>query len=398
MDMNMEITDNVHYIGVNDRTTQLFEALWPLPAGVSYNSYLVTGSEATAIIDGVELTHAAQQIEAIKRALGPGRKPDYLVINHMEPDHSGAIEVLRREWPELIITGNAQTLRMVKGFYGAEGSTLAVRDGDTLPLGGATLRFALTPMVHWPETMMTLVEEQGVLFSGDAFGCFGALNGAVVDREMDCDRYFPEMVRYYACIVGRYGRFVQRALERLKDVDIKMLCPTHGPVWTERAAEVTALYDRLSRYEALDDGVAVVYGSMYGHTERMAEAIAGELARQGVRNIEVLNASHTTLDVILAAAFRHKGLAVVAPTYSDGLFPPVAHALEALSVRCLAGRKVILAGSHTWAHKAVPAMKELLAGCDLVEVAEPVKALQAPDDDALEACRESARALAAALR
>lgn len=396
--MSTQITEHVHYIGVNDRTTHLFEALWPLPLGVSYNSYLVTGACGAAVVDGVEISHAAQQIEAIKAVLGPHRNPDYLVINHMEPDHSGGIAMLRAEWPDIKIVGNAQTLRMVKGFYGIEGATQAVKDGDTLDLGGATLRFVLTPMVHWPETMMTLLEEEGVLLSGDAFGCFGALNGAVVDRDMDTESYFPEMVRYYSCIVGRYGQFVQRALARLEGVDIRMLCSTHGPVWTERAGDVIGLYDRLSRYEPLDEGVTIVYGSMYGHTERMAEAIAGELSRQGVRRISMLNAAVCTQDRIIAEAFTHRGLVVAAPTYSDGLFPPVENALRALSVRKLCRRQVLLAGSHTWSHQAVKVMGSLLEGCDVVQVAEPVTALQAPDDAALEACREAARALARALR
>ncbi len=393
----MQVAESVHYIGVNDRTTQLFEAMWPLPQGVSYNSYLVAGADAAAIIDGVELTHAEQQIDAIRRALGPGREPRYLVINHMEPDHSGGIARLRREWPGLVIVGNAQTLKMVRGYYGLEGDTLEVRDGDTLELGGATLRFTLTPMVHWPETMMTLLEQQGVLFSGDAFGCFGALNGAVVDRDMDTDRYFPEMVRYYSCIVGRYGQFVQRALARLGGLDLHMLCPTHGPVWTVRLREVVELYDKLSRYEPLDDGVLVLYGSMYGHTERMAEAIAGELAACGVRRISVLNAAVTTPDVIIAEAFRHSGLVVAAPTYSDGLFPPVAHALQALAVRKLCRRHVLLAGTHTWAQQAVKVMAGLLEGCDVVQVAEPVVGQQAPGPAVLDACRTAARSLAASL-
>lgn len=176
------ITSKVSYIGVNDRTTHLFESMWPLPYGVSYNSYLVDGGDKVAVIDGVEASFALRQIEHIKAILGADRTPDYLVINHMEPDHSGGIELLRQAFPDIVIVGNAQTLSMVNGFYGVEGATLAVKDGDALPLGpGATLRFYLTPMVHWPETMMTCLEEERVLFSGDAFGCFGALNGAVLD-------------------------------------------------------------------------------------------------------------------------------------------------------------------------------------------------------------------------
>lgn len=209
------ISKFVHYIGVNDRCTRKFEGLWPLPAGVSYNSYLIEGPDKCAIVDGVDCAHALQQIDHIKAILGD-RRPDYLIINHMEPDHSGAISILRQTFPGLTVVGNALTLGMVAGFYGAEGPTLTVKDGDTLSLGeGCTLRFVITPMVHWPETMMTYLNEEATLFSGDAFGCFGALNGAVLDTDMDTERYFPEMVRYYSNIVGRYGEFVQRALKNL---------------------------------------------------------------------------------------------------------------------------------------------------------------------------------------
>lgn len=184
------ISDRVYYIGVNDRTTHKFEGMWPLPNGVSYNSYLVVGSEKTAIIDGVEVSHAFQQIDEIKSILGD-RQPDYLIINHMEPDHSGAIRLLRQEFPEITIVSNTQALNMVHGFYGVDGNTLTVKEGETISLGKeTTLSFTMTPMVHWPETMVTYLMEEKTLFSGDAFGCFGALNGAVIDTEMNTDPYF----------------------------------------------------------------------------------------------------------------------------------------------------------------------------------------------------------------
>ena len=198
-----KLSNTIHYIGVNDRTTHKFEGMWPLPAGVSYNSYLVTGSEKAAIIDGVEVSHALQQIDSIQEILGD-RKPDYLILNHLEPDHSGSIRILRQTFPDITIVGNAQTLAMVKGFYGLDANTLTIKDGESLSLGeNTTLTFALTPMVHWPETMVTYYAEEKTLFSGDAFGCFGALNGAVVDRQMNTGRYFPEMIRYYSNIVGK---------------------------------------------------------------------------------------------------------------------------------------------------------------------------------------------------
>ena len=387
------ISGKVYYIGVNDRTTSRFEGLWPLPLGVSYNSYLVDGGDKVAIIDGVEVSHALRQIDHIKSILGD-RQPDYMVINHMEPDHSGAIRMPRQAFPGLTIVGNTQTLGMVRGFYGVDDNTLTVKDGETLDLGGATLRFALTPMVHWPETMMTYLEEEHTLFSGDAFGCFGALNGAVMDTGMDTARYFPEMVRYYSNIVGKYGKFVQKALKKLESFEISTICSTHGPVWREKTAEVIDIYDRLSRYEPLDDGVTIVYGSMYGNPEQMAEAAADGLAAPGVRVISVLNASNTDLSYIIADIFRHRGLVIAAPTYSDGLFPPVAAVMEAIAVRGVQNREVLLLGSHTWSQQAIKVMTAHIEASGLSTVADAVSAKHAPAPDVLTQCRQSGSLLA----
>nr|WP_228449239.1 FprA family A-type flavoprotein [Duncaniella dubosii] len=345
------ISDHIHYIGVNDRTTSRFEAMWPLPYGVSYNSYLITGADKTAIVDGVEACYALRQIEHIRDIIGD-RKPDYLIINHMEPDHSGAIKMLRDAYPDIVIVGNAQTLAMVNGFYGVADKTLAVKDGDTLSLGAdVNLRFTLTPMVHWPETMMTYFVEEETLFSGDAFGCFGALAGAVVDSDMDTSRYFPEMVRYYSSIVGKYGLFVQKALRKFDNVAVRTLCTTHGPVWRDRISEVVGIYDRLSLYEPLDNGVTVIYGSMYGNTELMAETAAEVLAEAGIREIDVHNASVSDLSFMLSDIFRHRGLVIAAPTYSDTLFPPVRNVMEAIATRGVKNRDVLLIGSCTWGRR-----------------------------------------------
>lgn len=394
----VKISEKVYYIGVNDRTTHKFEGMWPLPYGVSYNSYLVVGEDKTAIIDGVEVSHALQQIDTIKSILGD-RQPDYLIINHMEPDHSSGIRLLRQAFPDITVVGNMQTLGMVNGYYGVDDKTLAIKDGETLPLGDSThLRFVMTPMVHWPETMMTYIEEEKTLFSGDAFGCFGALNGAVIDSDMNTDRYFPEMERYYSNIVGKYGAFVQKAIKKLEGVPVETICPTHGPVWREKIAKVLDLYDRLSRYEPLDNGVTIVYGSMYGNTERLAEAAADALAEAGVRDIEMLNASVTDLSDIIAAMFRHKGLIIAAPTYSDGLFPPVAAVIEAITVRGIKNREIALMGSHTWAHQATKVMSQRLDASGITCVTEPVVNKQAPGENDFASCREAAMKLAEKLK
>ena len=392
------ISERIHYVGVNDRTTHRFEGMWPLPMGVSYNSYLIEGSEKCAIVDGVEVSHSLQLVDHINELLA-GRKPDYLIINHMEPDHSGAIRILRNVYPDLIIVGNAQTLSMVKGFYGEEGGTLAVKDGDTLSLGPeTTLQFALTPMVHWPETMMTYLCEEQTLFSGDGFGCFGALNGAVIDNEMDTERYFPEMVRYYSNIVGKYGTFVQRALKKLAGTELSTICPTHGPVWRSEIAKVVGLYDTLSRYEPLDNGVTIVYGSMYGNTELMAETAADALADAGIKEISVLNASVTDLSYIIADIFRHRGLVIASPTYSNTFFPPITAVMEAISIRGIQNREILTIGSHTWAHQAVYEMGRHLTDAKLTTITDPVIVKQAPDSDTLAQIRIAATLLAQKLK
>lgn len=392
-----KISDKVYYIGVNDRTTTKFEGMWPLPYGVSYNSYLVVGPDKVAIIDGVEASHALRQIELIKNILGD-RQPDYLIINHMEPDHSGAVRMLRQAFPGLTVVGNNMTLAFNRGFYGTDSRTLQIKEGDTLSLGeGATLRFSMIPMVHWPETMVTYLEEEQTLFSGDAFGCFGALNGAVTDTEMNTDRYFPEMVRYYSNIVGKYGQFVQRALTKLGGLQLDTICSTHGPVWRSRIPEVIDLYDRLSGYEPLDNGATVVYGSMYGNTELMAETAAQALAEGGVKEISVINASHTDISYIIAEIFRHRGLVIASPTYSDSLFPPVAAVMDAIALRGLKNREVAVIGGHTWSQQATKAMQQHLDACGLRTIAEPVSFKHAPSDDALDLCVQAASAMAKVL-
>lgn len=385
--MNKQIFDKVYYIGVNDRTTHKFEALWPIPMGVSYNSYLVVGSEKAAIIDGVEVSHALSQIESVKEILGK-RQPDYLVINHMEPDHSGSIALLLNAFPDLQIVGNAQTIAMIKGFYGVAENSLVVKDGTELSLGeNETMYFAMTPMVHWPETMMTLLKESKILFTGDAFGCFGALNGAVVDTEMDVESYFPEMVRYYSNIVGKYGQFVQKAFTRLSEVEFDTVCPTHGPVWREHLKRVADIYNTLSQYEPLDNGATIIYGSMYGNTLRMAEAVAEGLSEAGVRKISIHNASVSDLSYILADIFRHKYLVIAAPTYSDGLFPPIAAVVNAITTRGIANRRVALLGSHTWSPRAVKAISTAFENTPIELSVDSITIKHSPDASAIESCR-----------
>ncbi|MDE6580920.1 MAG: FprA family A-type flavoprotein [Duncaniella sp.] len=342
------ICDGVVYVGVNDRVTHRFESLWPIPRGVSYNSYYVKGSEATALIDTVEISELPVFLNHLREQ--NIEKIDYLIINHMEPDHSGSIAAIMREFPGLKIVGNRTSIGMIGGYYNITDPDCfhEVKDGDSLSLGDLTLSFHFIPMVHWPETMVTYVAERELVFSGDAFGSFGALNGGVMDTQMDCDWYFPEMERYYSNIVGKYGKFVQRALKKLEAVKLSYICPTHGPVWHDRIDEVVAVYDRLSRYEA-EEGATIIYGSMYGNTAAAADTMARELCALGVKKIVVHNAAVSEMSDMIADAFRYKILVVASPTYSATLFPAVEQFLRAVETRELSGRVFATIGSHTWA-------------------------------------------------
>ena len=259
MKQNREIKSDIYYVGVNDRQKRLFEQMWPLPYGVSYNSYLIV-DEMIALVDTVDVCFFERYLASIKKIIGD-RPINYLIINHMEPDHSGAIRLVRQAYPDIIIVGNKQTFGMLEGYYGISGDRYEIINGDFLSLGKHTLRFFLTPMIHWPETMMTFDESNGILFSGDAFGSYGTLDGGVIDHCMNIDHFRDEMIRYYSNIVGKYGSPVQAALQKLKEVEIKMICSTHGPVWEEKLDEIVTLYDRMSRYDA-DEGVVIAYGSM----------------------------------------------------------------------------------------------------------------------------------------
>ena len=349
------IKDSIFYVGVNDRTTHLFERLWSLRRGVSYNSYVIA-DDKVAVIDTVEVSSAGTFLAGIAEATG-GRAVDYLIVNHMEPDHSGSIAMLRNRYPDMKIVGNAKTLQMIGGYYGITENLVEVGDGDTLPLGKETLTFYLAPMVHWPETMVTFASESRVLFSGDAFGCFGALDGGVTDEQLKLEDYYDEMVRYYACIVGKYGAPVQKALQKLSSLPIEVIASTHGPVWMKSIPEVIAVYDRLSRYSA-DKGVVLAYGSMYGNTAALCDEIACKLRDCGVEKIKVYDLSSADMSEVLRDIFLYRGLVVASPTYNNELFPPVRELLNKVAERTVKGRLFGFVGSYTWASAALKRMNE----------------------------------------
>ena len=340
-----EIIKDIHYVGVNDRVTVKFEEQWPLPYGVSYNSYIVKGSEATALIDTVKIDTVNTYLQKIG-----GEKIDYLIVNHMEPDHSGSIPEVAKLYPEMKIVCNAIAAGMIKGFCHITDDSrfLIVKDGDEISLGDHTLRFYMTPMVHWPETMMTYVTDLKTLFSGDGFGTFGALNGGIIDSEMDTEIYFKEMYRYYSNIVGKYGRSVINALNKLKDVELNYICPTHGPVWHDKISEVMEITRRLGSYES-GRGVVIIYGSMYGNTTEAAEEIANNLSRLGEKKIIVHNAAHSEMSDMISDAFRYDTLLVGSCVYSMRLFPPVEAFLNAMETREIKNKTFGGFGSFSWA-------------------------------------------------
>ncbi len=393
--MKTEITNGIHYVGVNDRHKHIFEGLWPLPYGVSYNSYIIA-DEKIALVDTVEADFFTQYLDNIRSVIGD-RPIDYIIVNHMEPDHSGSLTLIKKYYPNAKIVGNKKTFGMMQGFYrvgnDADGDTLEVKNGDTLQLGSHTLAFTLVPMVHWPETMVTLDTTANVLFSGDAFGCFGALNGAYIDAEMNCDIYWDEMLRYYSNIVGKYGTPVQQALKKLAGVQIDYICSTHGPVWHEHIGRVVGMYDRLSRYEGAD-GLVIAYASMYGNTERAAEVIARAASEAGVKNIIMHDVSRTHHSYIIADIFRYRALILGAPTYNNGLYPQMESLLSELAGRDMKNRLLGWFGSFSWAGKAMKTIGEKNeTRLHFEPVGTPVEIKQSLDEATTRACEELGRAM-----
>ena len=392
----IEIANKVYYVGVNDRNKALFEGLWPLPYGVSYNSYLID-DEKVCLIDTVEVDFFVQFIENLREVLGD-RQIDYLVINHMEPDHSGSLALLRKYYPDIQVIGNKKTFDMMAGFYGIKDNTIEMKNGEELSLGSHTLQFFMTPMIHWPETMMTLCKgDVSHLFTGDAFGCFGALNGGFIDQEIDTEWAWLEMVRYYSNIVGKYGIPVQNALKKLAGIHIDYICSTHGPVWHKYVDKVISLYDHMSKYET-DPGLVICYGTMYGNTERMAEQIARSASLAGVKDIRLYNVSKTHHSYILQDIFRFRELIVGAPTYNAGLYHEMDVLLQEVANRDIKHHLIGWFGSYSWASKAVAAIGEWNENrLHFEKVGEPVEMKQALTPEIKAECTRLGREMAARL-
>jgi len=389
------LTNDVYWIGVNDFETDLFESIWPLPEGVSYNAYLIR-DEKNVILDTVEKGYMPQFLGKIQSALPAKASIDYLVVNHMEPDHSGSINLLRNLYPEMQIVCNPRTVDFLKGFYGIDSGIKIIGDGERLHLGNHTLEFHLTPMVHWPETMMTFETRTGTLFSMDAFGGFGALRGAIFDDEVDADERENETLRYYANIVAKFSPMVQRALKKLSGLDIRIVAPTHGTVFRTNPEYIISRYDRWSLQET-EPGVVIAYASMYGHTQVMAEAVARSMAVQGVKRIRLHNLSHSHLSYVLRDIWRYRGLMLASSAYNTKASPFMESLLSMLENDKLKNRLIGIFGTYSWSGGGVSAIREFAEKSENETVEPVVEVKFAPGDNDLEDCRRLGKAMASRL-
>ncbi len=380
------VTDDIVWVGASDRRLALFENIFPIPRGVSYNSYVLL-DEKTVLLDTVDAGVAGQLFENLEQVLGD-RKLDYLVVNHMEPDHCAMIGDIVRRYPEVQVIGNAKTFTMMKQFFGTDFAERAVtvKEGDTLSAGKHTLHFVMAPMVHWPEAMVTYDETDKVLFSADGFGTFGALNGNIFADEVDFDRdWLDDARRYYTNIVGKYGASVQALLKKAAGLDIAVICPLHGPVWRENLGYILEKYQKWSTYEAEDQAVVIMYASMYGNTASAADALAGRLAAKGVKKIAVYDVSNTHVSELISEIFRASHLVFAAPTYNAGIYPVMENLLSDMKALAVQKKTVALMENGTWAATAAKQMREKLSelkDMTILDTQVTVKSAMAADQTA----------------
>lgn len=397
--MKVKVSDKIYWLGTNDRRKHLFENIWPLPNGVSYNSYLIC-DQKTALLDTIEMGTDSSYLRWVETLLD-GRELDYLIINHMELDHAGEIGAIVRRWPKVQIVGNAKTFKVLQGYYGISADThclVEVCDGAELDLGHHKLKFVFTPWVHWPETMMTYDMTEQVLFSADAFGTFGTLDGGVFDDEIVVEDYIDEMRRYYSNIVGKYCNMVQKAFGKLAGVPVRTVCPLHGPVWRSDPGRVLGLYDQWSRYEADHaDGVVIVYASMYGNTAQMADYMARQLSEAGVRHIKVHDVSKTHISYLISDIWKYGGVILGSCAYNAEMFPLMEAFTRELQHMGVKNKKLGLFGSYSWNGGGVRNLQAFADQIGWEMVAPAADLFGAPSAEKLEMCGDVARAMAGAV-
>ena len=371
-----KVTEDIVWVGASDRRLALFENIFPIPRGVSYNSYVLL-DEKTVLLDTVDASVAGQFFENL----------DYLIVNHMEPDHCAMIGDLVRRYPEVQVVGNTKTFGMIKQFFGTDFAERAVtvKEGDTLATGAHTLHFVMAPMVHWPEVMVTYDEKDKVLFAADGFGTFGALNGNIFADEVDFDRdWLDDARRYYTNIVGKYGASVQALLKKASGLEIAVICPLHGPIWRENLGYILEKYQKWSTYEAEDQAVVILYATMYGNTASAADALAGRLAAKGVKKIAVYDVSNTHVSELISEIFRASHVVFAAPTYNGGIYPVMENLLADMKALAVQNKTVALMENGTWAPTTAKQMREKLAELKNVTILDTqitIKSAMAPEQE-----------------
>ena len=371
MHSTRKVKDDLIYVGGSDRRLSRFENLFPIPKGVSYNSYVLL-DEKTVLFDTADESISRQYIENVVHALN-GRPLDYMVVQHMEPDHCAMIDDMLRRYPEAKMVCSAKAVGMYAQFYGTDvaARALVVKEGDKLSTGEHTLHFVMAPMVHWPEVMVTYDEKDKILFSADAFGTFGALAGNIFDDEITFDAtWMNDARRYYTNIVGKYGVQVQTLLKKAASLDIEMICPLHGPIWHKDLGLLLEKYQKWSTYEPEDKTVMIAYATMYGNTENAANVLAGMLADKGVKNIAMYDVSETDVSELVAESFRCSHLVLAAPTYNSGIQPKMEAYLSDIKALNLQNRTVAVIDNGTWAATAGKHMIGMLEGMKNMTILE----------------------------
>lgn len=369
-----EISPKIYWVGGSDRRLERFENMFPIPNGVAYNSYLIM-DEKTVLVDTVDSSITEQFLENVAHVLN-GRDLDFLIVNHMEPDHCANIESILRIYPNTKIIGNKKTFQFFEQYYemSIKERCYLVEEKDEISIGEHTLQFFCAPMVHWPEVMVTYEKSCGILFSADAFGSFGAFSGNIFADEVDyCGEYEDEARRYYANIVGKYGQQVQALFKKAETLDIKMICPLHGLIWRKDLSYILDKYTKWSTYEPEKKGVVIFYASMYGNTENIASILANKLAQRGVRDMKMYDVSKTHPSYIISDAWKYSNLVVASPTYNLNLYFVMDGVLHEMAAVGLKNRKVSLLGNHTWASAALKEMTSHINNMkDMEIVGEPI--------------------------
>ncbi len=395
-----KIAEDVIYVGASDRRLALFENVYPIERGVSYNSYVVL-DESTVLLDTADHSVSREFLENVEAALG-GRSLDWLIVNHMEPDHCSVIAEIVLRYPDVKIVGNQKTIQMIKQFFSFDVDSRAhiVKDGDTLTTGKHTFAFVFAPMVHWPEVMVTFDTSNGFLFSADAFGTFGALAGNIYADELDFEKeWLDDARRYYINIVGKYGVQVMNTLKKAATLPIKMILPLHGPIWRENIGWFISKYQTWASYTPEEKGLLIIYSTIYGDTANAVDVLAAAAAERGVRNIHMYDASKTDVSVLVSECFRYSTIVFASPTYNAEIFPKMEMLLSELRAHAFQKRDAAVIENGTWALSAGKKMSEILGSMKEINIIAPVLSIKSSlKEDQMGAIEEMADALSESVR